>query len=51
MMYGRGPMMGGHRGPMGGPMHHRPMGLALEWVIVRWACGVGHIIARWNSSR
>ena len=25
-MYGRGPMMGGHRGPMGGPMHHRPMG-------------------------
>ncbi len=28
MMYmnGRGPMMGGHRGPMGAPMHHRPMG-------------------------
>ena len=25
-MYRRGPMMGGHRGPMGGPMHHRPMG-------------------------
>ena len=26
-MYGRGPMMGGHRGPMmGAPMHHRPMG-------------------------
>ena len=26
-MNGRGPMMGGHRGPgMGGPVHHRPMG-------------------------
>lgn len=25
-MYGRGPMMGGHRGPARGPMHHRPMG-------------------------
>jgi len=26
-MNGRGPMMGGHRGPMmGAPMHHRPMG-------------------------
>ena len=25
-MNGRGPMMGGHRGPMGGPMYHRPMG-------------------------
>ena len=38
-MYGRGPMMGGHRGPMGGPMHHRPMGFGPR---------MGHPMGMWR---